>query len=493
MTKQGNNVTNACIPLWALVLLTAGSPGIARAQAAPEEDLRARVAELERQVRALTERLALVPLNGDGHAVHERLDEMDQRLRVTDRKDELRREAEAERLKTAPAVGAGRDGFQLRSGDGSFALRLRGLIHSDGRFFADDEADAAADTFLLRRVRPIVEATMFRKFDLRLMPDFGDGRTVVQDAYLDLRFATGIKVRAGKFKAPFGLERLASAGEIVFTERGFPTSLAPNRDVGLMAYGDVFAGRLSYFAGVFNGVVDGASTDVDDRDGKDVVVRLFGHPFRTAGNERLQGIGIGVAASQGTQRGAAAAPALATYRTSGQQTFFRYLSDGTAAGSVLADGTRRRISAQGYYYAGRLGMLAEQVFSSQEVRRGLAVGDADADAWQLATSWVLTGEKATYRGVSPANDFDPANGRWGAFEATGRYHELSVADGVFPLFASRAASAERAQAGALGLNWYLNRTVKVVFDYEETHFTGGSAAGDRAPAREFLSRLQFSF
>src|SRR5688572_30855207 len=105
------------------------------------------------------------------------------------------------RRKPVPAIAAGRDGFQLRSADGNFTLRLRGLIHSDGRFFANDAADTGTDTFLMRRVRPIVEATLFKNFDFRLMPDFGDGRTVVQDAYLDLRFATGIKVRAGKFKA----------------------------------------------------------------------------------------------------------------------------------------------------------------------------------------------------------------------------------------------------------------------------------------------------
>jgi phosphate-selective porin OprO and OprP len=325
------------------------------------------------------------------------------------------------------------------------------------------------------------------------MPDFGEGRTVLQDAYLDLRFTTRFKVRAGKFKAPFSLERLVSASELTFVERGLPTTLAPNRDVGVMAYGDLFGARLSYFAGAFDGVVDGSSTDIDDRDSKDIVIRLFSHPFRTSKNPRVQGLGFGVAASQGTQRGTTAVPALAVYRTSGQQIFFRYLSDGTAAGTVLADGTRRRVSAQGYYYAGRLGVLAEHVHSSQDIRRGFAVGDADANAWQLAASWVLTGEDASYRSVTPKTAFEPASGTWGAFEVTGRYQDLRLAGDLFPVFANRAVSAERAQVGAAGLNWYLNRNVKVVFDYEEAHFSGGSALGDRAAAREFLSRLQFSF
>ena len=426
-------------------------------------------------------------------SIDERIEALDQRLRIKDRQEELRREAEVERIKTAPTIGAGRDGFQLRSADGNFVMRMRGLVQSDGRFFENDKTDTAADTFVMRRVRPILEATMFKNFDFRLMPDFGGGTTVVQDAYLDLRFATAFKVRAGKYKEPFGLERLVSASDLEFVERGYPTSVAPNRDVGLMAYGDFFATRLSYFAGAFNGVVDGSSADFDDRDGKDVVVRLFSHPFRASKNDRLQGLGVGVAASYGTQRGTAATPALAVYRTSGQQVFFRYASDGTATGTVLADGKRRRISAQGYYYSGRLGVLGEQVYSSQEIRRGSLLGDGSANAWQLAGSWVLTGENASYRGVTPKTAFEPANGTWGAFELTARYQELRLADDLFPTFASRTASAERARAGAIGLNWYLNRNVKVVFDYEQTHFTGGSALGDRDPAREFMSRLQFSF
>ena len=44
----------------------------------------------------------------------------------------------AERAKTTPVVGAGREGFAMRSADGAFQLRLRGYIQSDGRFYAGD-------------------------------------------------------------------------------------------------------------------------------------------------------------------------------------------------------------------------------------------------------------------------------------------------------------------------------------------------------------------
>ena len=46
-------------------------------------------------------------------------------------------------------------------------------------------------------------------------------------------FQPWFAVTAGKFKVPVGLERLQSANDIRFVERAFPTSLLPNRDLGV--------------------------------------------------------------------------------------------------------------------------------------------------------------------------------------------------------------------------------------------------------------------
>jgi len=486
--RYGHSVISGRIALLVILLTSISVPARGQDQMPSDADLRARIAELEHQVRLLTERL-----NGPTAPVDEGFDAFDQSLRILERKLEIEREAAAAQSKTAPAIGAGRDGFQLRSADGSFQLRLRGLAQSDGRFFVDDSTEIAPDTFTMRRVRPILEATVYKVFDLRLMPDFGGGTTVVQDAYIDLRFTPALRVRGGKFKSPFGLERLVSASDLLFLERATPTSVAPNRDVGIMVHGDVLKGDLSYAIGAFDGVVDGGSTDVDDRDGKDVVARLFAHPFRRGSRDALKGLGIGVAGTYGKQNGSVTTPSLASYRTTGQQTFFRYRSDGTAPGTVLADGTRYRWSAQGYYYYGRFGLLAEQVFSSQEVRRDLSAARLETSAWQLAGSWVLTGEEASYRAVTPKFAFDRATGKWGAFELTARYHQLTPDKDAFPLFANVQAAAERARAWTSGLNWYLNRNIKIVLDYEQTHFDGGAVTGDRPTERGVFSRLQFSF
>ena len=427
-------------------------------------------------------------------ALETQIEQLDQQIRIVSRQLEIEREQAGERAKTTPIVGAGRDGFAMRSADGAFQLRLRGYIQSDGRFYADDHGAQAADTFLLRRVRPILEGTLFKNVDFRLMPDFGGGTAVLQDAYIDLRFTPALKIRAGKFKTPFGLERLASATELLFVERALPTSVAPNRDPGVLLFGDVLDARLNYAVGVVNGVVDGGSADADDRDGKDAVARIFALPFKASRHEQLRGLGIGIAGTSGTQRGTPLAPNLPVFRTNGQITFARYRLDlTTAAATTFADGAHWRVSPQGYYYTGPFGVLAEYVFSSQRVRRDIETARLGTDAWQVATSYVLTGEDSSYRGVTPRSVFDPSSGTWGAVEVTARVNRLTLDDRAFPSFANPAVAARDARGWAVGANWYLNRAVKVTADYEETYFRGGSVSGNRETERDVFTRIQVGF
>ena len=46
----------------------------------------------------------------------------------------------------------------------------------------------------------------------------------------------------------------------------------------------------------------------------------------------------------------------------------------------------------------------------------------------------------------------------------------------------------------MGVNWYLNRYVKLVLNYERTEFDGGSATrGDRPTEGVILTRMQLSY
>src|SRR5438477_9629149 len=213
---------------------------------------------------------------------------------------------------TPAAVTAGwQDGFFIQSADGDFRLQIGLLVHADGRFALDDSSEAVVSTFAFRRVRPYLRGRFSRRFEFYFNPDVAGGTLVVQDAYVDTVFARAFRIRAGKGKTPFGLERLQSASNLLFFERALPTALVPNRDIGIQVLGDIAGGLVSYLAGVMNGVPDGGSADLDTNDAKDVSGRFILRPFiKMAAPQASKGLSLAISGSTGRATGAGALPVL---------------------------------------------------------------------------------------------------------------------------------------------------------------------------------------
>ncbi len=76
-------------------------------------------------------------------ALQLRLDALDQQTRILARKFELYQDSVAAAAKGKPSVVAGPGGFQLKSADGNFVLRLRGYLQADGRFFPERHGEGA--------------------------------------------------------------------------------------------------------------------------------------------------------------------------------------------------------------------------------------------------------------------------------------------------------------------------------------------------------------
>lgn len=403
--------------------------------------------------------------------------------------------AQAPQPEASPSVviTASSEGFSLASPDKAFQLKLRGQLQADGRFFASDTERPGATTFLVRRARPIVEGTLYGAVDFRIMPDFGGGTTTLFDAYVDFHPLREVRLRAGKAKTPFGLERLQAATATFFIERALPTNLVPNRDVGLELHGDLFGGVLAYALGAFNGVPDGGSVDTNPDDSFDFAARVFAHPFRAAGPAPLKGLGLGIAATRGQQFGTTTATEVAPLRTAGQQTFFSYRTGTTAEEAVLADGEHFRFSPQGYFYWGPVGVIAEYVSSAQEVSRGTAHARLRHHAWQATGAFVLLGGNASFEGVRPTKPFHPSEGNWGAVELAARYDALTIDPDSFPVYADATRSAHEVRSWGVAANWYLNANVRLAADFDRSTFEGGAPTGDRTPESVFLSRFQLAW
>ncbi len=431
------------------------------------------------------------------------IEALNQKVKLLEQRNGLDQEKPEATRKDAAFLTAGADGFFMHSADKNFSLRILGYGQFDGRFYFNDEP--AHDTFVMRRMRLGFEGTVFEKYEYKVLTDFGSGITstaqnnsFLQDAVININYRPEFQVQFGKFKEPVSLEVLQSDSRLLFVERGLPTLLAPNRDVGIQLHGDLFESQLSYALGVFNGVSDGGSGDVETvNSGKQLAGRIFTQPFKKSEIEALQGLAFGVGGSYGDR-----AENLPNYVTPGRQRFFSYSSGaGTnaATANITASGPQWRVAPQGYYYFGPVGFYGEYVLSSQEVQR--AAGGAPRsltvanDAWNVAVSYVLTGEKNTFNRINPRHPLTLGGGGWGAWEIAARFGELSIDQSAYPFIAS-PASAQKITAWEIGLNWYLNKNVKFNFDYSQSHFSGGNDAPGSVAAQDekvFLGRTQFSF
>jgi phosphate-selective porin OprO/OprP len=418
----------------------------------------------------------------------------------------------AQLMKPGPTVSAGAEGFALQSPNTNYVLRLRGYAQADGRFYFDDRANKATDTFLMRKVRPVLEGTLARDFDFRIMPDFGNGAsssTLLQDAYIEWHYWPWLKVRVGKYKPPVGLEQLQSDTDLLFVERGLPSDLVPQRDVGAQVSGSLFDNTVTYAAGIFNGVVDSGIADLAGWDSKDGAARIFLQPFWNTGIAPLQGLGFGAGGTYGFADVSSTTTNLPIYKSVGQLQFFSFDS------GVTLDGQQIRGTPQAYYFWGPLGLLGEYTVSQEAVRKGTVADTLRNNAWQIEGGFFLTGETASYRaspyasGLTPRHPFDLRSGGWGAFELTARYGRLELDHDAFSKtpaaaglrFADPTKNAQEAREWEVGLNWYLNRNIKWMFDYEETDFNGGAGTEtgtaftikNRATERAGLTEIQVLF
>ncbi|MGZ6141978.1 MAG: OprO/OprP family phosphate-selective porin [Myxococcales bacterium] len=342
-------------------------------------------------------------------------------------------------------------------------LHLGALVQADGRFYAGNAAPPS--TFLMRRIRPFFDGASGELIRVRVDIDFGEGKVVVYDAFVDLRLRDWFTLRAGRFATSIGLEQLRYPGSLTFIERGFPSLLVPNRDVGVEARGRLFDGVVRYAAGAFNGVADGQIGDVDTNGSKDFDARVMLYPWPT--------FGLGIAGSTGVQRGSVATPQLPVFKSMGQVSFFAY------SPTAYANGRHDRLAPQLFWTQGPFSALGEWTISRQEVVDGSVNVRLVHRARQLALAYVLTGEPAAWDGIAPAR-------RWGAFEVAARYNDLEVDPSTFPGCADPAKSPRSARAVGLGLNWYLSTHARFGVNLERTAFEGAGRAVENA----VFTRLQ---
>lgn len=342
----------------------------------------------------------------------------------------------------------------------SFEMDVRFKTQFDLSFVGDEaDDDGDVDRFTFRRTRVGVEGRFLSDFEYEVDAEVGETFSMLRDAFVNYRRLRFVQVQAGQFRTPFGRDQNTGSSNLDFVFRSRPgTLLAPGRDVGLMLHGRVWNRRFHYQTGVFR--EDGKmplSLDDSGGGGLTLAARLRTKPSDLMPLPGiLKDLEIGLA-------GARSRLPEGLFSLRGRTTYFE-----TFFPRYFVKGHRYRTGLEMEWKHGPFGIQGEMLRARDQRLgqsiRGLDLPDLIGQGWYLHGTWVVTGEKKD-GGVKPRKNFLQEGG-WGAVELAVRQEFLGFrsADRTgFALTSSRASNIAAAadRAWTLGVNWYLNRYIKI--------------------------------
>lgn len=373
-----------------------------------------------------------------------------------------------------------KDRLHIESKDEAFKMEFGGWVMTDfGHVRLDRklvrrlEQDSGGEVEL-RSGRLATKAQVLDRIELVFQYDFASGHPHYKDVYFALKEIPWLgTLRAGHMKEPFSLEELTSRSDITFMERGQPNAFVPGRNLGVMASDSLLDNRMTWAAGVFYQV-----KDLDVGYGKEnpvnVTARWTGLPVFEQQGRNLVHLGLSYSHKLADTDGS--------------------ISFSVSPESFLVEGSfaeTRDIRADGVDLVGPEIALVRGPFSAQaeyvHAWVGANVGtDHNFHGFYILGSYILTGEhrgyereRGAFTSVQPFHDFDPSRGWWGAIELALRYSRLDLEDAV--------QDGGRLNSYSAGLNWYLNKHLKLMVNYIR------SDLGSGVDSDIVQSRLQLEF
>ena len=351
-----------------------------------------------------------------------------------------------------------KNGVRFRSNSKNFRFRIGGSMQLDAGILTPSKAlqqefdiDSLQNNVRFRRARLKVEGTLYKIFDFKFQYGFVDGKDGFRDMYVAVKKVPLLqRIQVGQFKEPFSLERMTSSNNVTFMERSLQSRLEPRRNPGIAAFMHFFDKRMTEAAGAFR-IVDDLGDTFDSGSSYSLAARVTGLPWYDKKGEQFLHLGLSYAFDF----------------HNGDEIRVRQRPS-TQFGPRLVD-TGKFITNDITYLdpeiALVLGPLSFQAEYLHAFLNQQYIGDPQFSGWYVETSYFLTGEhrpynrkKAKFKRLKPINDFGWGDGSgWGAFQVAARFSQLDLNSGDI--------EGGRMEDVTLGLNWYLNPAVRVMFNY----------------------------
>ena len=390
------------------------------------------------------------------------------------------------------------EGLTVRTDDDYFSLTFHNLTQVDGRAFKPT-GDPLHDNFNIPRQRWYILGNISPYVRYYTVINRGFGALDVLDAWTD--WAIGdidrdkLQVRVGRMKTPYTYEYIKIAeNDLIAAERSvFVGNLAPNREIGVMAHGQIYKKRLEYALGLFNGP---RRSFQDFNSGKDLFTFINTKPFLEGDVDYLKQLNLGASWNWGNERQPLEPAFLTTandqspsgFAQNASPTFLAFKKD------VFENGTRMQWSGDVAYYYKSLGVLAgyQGGFQDYSIQTGTLPGTSvlpqastafagvvgtkavrvPMSGYSVALFYFLTGEEITRRRelLEPRKEYIASKfleGNIGSVEMFSRFAYIDLGSQVFTGgLADPSVWSARANVLDNGVNWYPNHYTKLTFDWQ---------------------------
>jgi phosphate-selective porin OprO/OprP len=379
-----------------------------------------------------------------------------------------------------PLVGNFSSGFGLATEDDEFLFKFNNLTQIDYRGYQPTPNTPLNNfyhsTFGFPRMWLIFSGRLTKTYEYFLVPAFAFDQVNLLDAFLNIRMLDSrIQFKIGRYKTPFTYEFYnLPINALITPERSlFFNNFALNRDVGAMLWGSWLDKRIDYAAGVFNG---DRNFYIDRNSSPSFAGIINFKPLATRKDSLLENFNFGGSVLTGSELNPPQPPILRTNVATSGSSFFGvpFLAFNS---NIIESGMRTLWDVHAAWYYRSLSLIGEwgggyQSYSTiaQPLRRTAL----PVSGYYVQMGYFLTGETVGGRGfLQPNRDFSIRPGKFGtgAIEATGRYSTLTLGPEVFTNnLANEANWSREAQLIDVGVNWYLNKYIKIYLGWEHAIF-----------------------
>ena len=399
------------------------------------------------------------------------------------------------------------EGFKFESSDGRFNFKFGGRIMNDWVVIGsyDDNlrtslGDPTQGTEF-RRVRFFNSGTIYNNIDYKLQFDFVGGDADLKDAYIQINQIPAIDhLKIGRYKEPFGLEELTSSKYITFMARALTSPFQPSRNSGVTTHNKVLDGRMTYAIGTFLNTDGFGSTQAGETAQFNVTGRITGLPWEKENNLVHLGFAYQLRNPDKNEVQYSSEPETHQQPDFVDTETLDNVSDENIMGFELA-AVYGPFSIQSEFQRSTLNRTISLDNTQNSETKDKEISTNFSAFYVYGSVFLTKGDHRSYGGgsfgrVKPKKNFGQESG-FGALELALRYSDLDLIEGKSAITDGDFVGSSLVEGGELsditvGLNWYLNPSTRIMFNYVFADVDRGpnNANGD---AGFFRTRFQIDF